>query len=205
VTARLALTPGEPAGIGPDLTVLLAQSAYPFELIAIADPDLLATRARDRGLKIQIDTVSAEELAEPNRTRQPSTANQLTVLPVSTDGVVTPGELSTANARYVLTTLETAVTGCINEWFDAMVTGPVHKGVINDAGIAFTGHTEFLAEHTGGEPLMLLTAEEVATPLRVALATTHLPLAKVADALTAERIVQCLTTLRSPTHPGQRS
>jgi len=194
---RLALTPGEPAGIGPDLAVLLAQAPLDVECVAIADPDLLQQRAKLRGLPLAVEIVSVESLSKKTATRSPSPANHLKVLPVSAGVGVTPGQLSPTNAQYVLSTLDHAVDGCTQGVFDAMVTGPVHKGIINDAGIAFTGHTEYLAHRTGGTPLMLLTAENVKPPLRVALATTHLPLSEVARALNPERIERALQTLHT--------
>ena len=196
--ARLALTPGEPAGIGPDLTVLLAQQERPFDCVAIADPDVLQTRATQLNVRLDITLTNANELKNSAPSGgSGSGPNQLTVLPVNTTASVVAGSLNSANARYVLSTLDNAVDGCIDGLFDAMVTGPVHKGVINDAGIGFTGHTEYLARRTGGKPLMLLTAENVQPPLRVALATTHLPVAEVSRALTAQKIETALNTLHT--------
>lgn len=194
---RLALTPGEPSGIGPDLAVMLAQHDLAVECVAIADPNLLQQRAKLRGLSLTVETVSLESLNHDVALRSPNRAHQLKVLPVNTVEAATPGVLSPANAQYVLNTLDQAVDGCTQGIFDAMVTGPVHKGVINDAGIAFTGHTEYLAHRTGGTPLMLLTAENVNPPLRVALATTHLPLSEVACVLSPERIERALHTLHN--------
>lgn len=197
---RLALTPGEPAGIGPDLTVLLAQQDLPFDCVAIADPELLQARAELLKLSINLELLDADELKLPNRPVCASRAHQLKVLPIKTSAPVTAGHLTPENAAYVLSTLDSAIEGCVNGSFDAMVTGPVHKGVINDAGIAFTGHTEYLAHRTGGEPLMLLTAENVVPPLRVALATTHLPVAEISRALTPQRIERALHTLNTELH-----
>lgn len=194
---RLALTPGEPAGIGPDLTVLLAQKAHPFDWVAIADPELLQTRAALLGCDIELQLLDAAALKQTTQSTIPSQAGQLKVLPIKTSAPIDVGVVSPANAAYVLSTLDNAVDGCQQGLFDAMVTCPVHKGVINDAGIAFTGHTEYLAERTGGEPLMLLTAENATPPLRVALATTHLPVANVSAALTPERIEDALQTLNT--------
>ena len=197
---KLALTPGEPAGIGPDLAVLLAQQALTFDCVTIADPELLQERAELLKLPINVELLDANELAQPGRTTYANRAQQLKVLPVKTTAPVEAGCLTTDNAAYVLSTLDCAVDGCLNSHFDAMVTGPVHKGVINDAGIAFTGHTEYLADRTGGKPLMVLTAENVTPPLRVALATTHLPVAKVSEELTPIRIELALNTLSKELH-----
>ncbi len=200
---RLAITPGEPSGIGPDLCVLLAQSDLPIECVFIADPELLQARASLRNLPLTIHRVSVEELkngangAKDADERTATRANHIKVLPIATEDAVIPGVLTTGNAHYVLSTLDHAVAGCKDGYFDAMVTGPVHKGVINDAGIAFTGHTEYLAHQTGGEPLMLLTAENVNPPLRVALATTHLPLSEVANVISPQRIERALHTLNT--------
>lgn len=194
---RLAITPGEPAGIGPDLCLMLAQQDSDVECIVIADPDVLQQRAKLRQLNIEIKTVTTEQLADANRSRVANDAHQLIVLPVTAGAPVTAGKLDPANAQYVLNTLDHAVAGCQQGLFNAMVTGPVHKGVINDAGIGFTGHTEYLAQHTGGEPLMLLTAENATPPLRVALATTHIPVSEVSTALTPERITRALRTLHA--------
>jgi 4-hydroxythreonine-4-phosphate dehydrogenase len=174
-TLRLALTPGEPAGIGPDLCVQIAQQAHSVERVVLADPDLLAARAKQLGLPLTLRTYDA------NRSPAPSRAGELTVLPVMTAVPAAAGRLDARNAAYVLDCLARAVDGCMGGEFAALVTGPVHKGVINDAGVPFTGHTEFLAERTGTARVVMM----LATPgLRVALATTHLPLRAVADAIT---------------------
>jgi 4-hydroxythreonine-4-phosphate dehydrogenase len=172
---RLAITPGEPAGIGPDLVLTLAQQPHAHELIAIADPSLLASRAQQLGLTITLETFDADTPAQPH---QPG---RLKVLPVLLNSAVTTGHLDRRNAAYVLETLSQATLGCMDEVFDALITAPVHKGIINDAGIKFSGHTEFLAELTETPQVVMM----LATPgLRVALATTHLPLRDVADAIT---------------------
>lgn len=175
---RIALTPGEPAGIGPDLAVLIAQQSWPCEIVAIADPQMLAGRAEQLSLPLKIKHFNAEHPSEPQ------SAGELTVLPVETAVPAQCGRLEVDNVRYVLKTLTRATRGCLEGLFAAMVTGPVHKGIINDAGIDFTGHTEFIAHITEGHPVMML-----ATPgLRVALATTHLPLAEVSQAITHNRL-----------------
>lgn len=182
---RLALTPGEPAGIGPDLCVQLAQTDHPWQLVAIADPTLLQARARQLGLPLEI--IAFDPAAAPQAHR----AGQLPVLAVPLAAPVAAGRLDAANSRYVLATLDAATDGCLSGVFDALVTGPVHKGIINQAGVAFTGHTEYLAERTGGHPVMMLATEG----LRVALVTTHLPLAQVPAAITRGTLTQVLETL----------
>ncbi|KAA6181879.1 4-hydroxythreonine-4-phosphate dehydrogenase PdxA [Thiohalocapsa marina] len=185
-TPRIALTAGEPAGIGPDLCVMLAQQAHPAELVAICDPALLAERAEQLGLPLQLQPFDAERPARP----QP--AGSLLVDATATlNAEVLPGRLDPGNADYVLDTLALACDGCLDGRFDAMVTAPVHKGVINDAGLAFTGHTEFLANRCDATPVMLLAAPG----LRVALATTHLPLRAVPDAVTPEVLQRVIGTL----------
>jgi 4-hydroxythreonine-4-phosphate dehydrogenase len=175
---RIALTPGEPAGIGPDLCIQLAQQDLPCQLIVIASPDLLKQRAKQLGHVLRINEFDSFLPASIQ------TAGCLTVLPVELTEPALCGQLNPANSRYVLKTITKATKGCMDGFFDAMVTGPVHKGIINDAGFAFSGHTEYIAGITGGYPVMML-----ATPgLRVALATTHLPLAEVSSAITHTRL-----------------
>lgn len=182
---RLALTPGEPAGIGPDLCVQLAQQSHSVELVVIADPDLLLERAQCLGLPLKVIPFDEQ------KTPQNHQAGCLTVLPIQLATPVTTGVLNTANAGYVLSALNAAVKGCLDGTFGALVTGPVHKAVINQAGIVFSGHTEYLAEHTGGHPVMMLATEG----LRVALVTTHLPLSEVPKAITRERLTRVLEIL----------
>ncbi|MGR8929221.1 MAG: 4-hydroxythreonine-4-phosphate dehydrogenase PdxA [Gammaproteobacteria bacterium] len=182
---RIALTPGEPAGIGPDLCVQLAQEKHHCDLVAIADPGLLEQSAKQLGLRLALHHF---DIKAPTKTRE---AGHLTVLPVTMPAPVVSGQLSTTNSRYVLETIRQATLGCMNRTFAAMVTAPVHKGIINEAGITFSGHTEFIAEITGGTPVMML-----ATPgLRVALATTHLPLSKVSDAITSHSLTTVIRLL----------
>jgi len=184
--ARLALTAGEPAGIGPDLLLQLAAHPSGAQRVAIADPDVLEQRARKLGLVVRLTEFS------PDTPRRPTEAGELPVIPVPVAAPVQAGRLDPVNAGHVLALLETAAAGCIGGLFDAMVTGPVHKGVINQAGHSFTGHTEWLGERAGGvRPVMMLTAGS----LRVALATTHLPLRAVADAITQELLTEVITIL----------
>lgn len=181
--ARLfALTPGEPAGIGPDLCLLLAREAQPHPLIAIASRTLLAERAQQLGLRIQL--IAVEPDAWPQHAAQ---AGSLYVWDTPLGATVNPGQLDKANAAYVLETLRRAGQGCVDGHFTGMITAPVHKGVINEAGIVFSGHTEFLAELTHTEQVVMMLATH---GLRVALVTTHLPLKDVAAAITAERLAR---------------
>ncbi|HET8700774.1 MAG TPA: 4-hydroxythreonine-4-phosphate dehydrogenase PdxA [Nitrococcus sp.] len=177
---RIALTTGEPAGIGPDLTAMLAQKPTACQLVAVGDPELLEQRAKAIGLPLQTQCFQPGAAADPHNGR-------LSVLPVKLRAAVTPGQLVPANAHYVLETLERAGRGCLDGIFDAVVTAPVHKGIINQAGMKFSGHTEFFAELTGAaQPVMMLMAGR----LRVALVTTHLPLRDIAEAVTPQRLEQ---------------
>jgi len=178
----IGVTPGEPAGIGPDLVVRLAQESVSAGIVAIADPDLLEERARRLGIPLRI------QLLEPGA---PPRSGHLSVWPIALRRAVRPGHLDTANAPYVLETLRVGCDACLAGRLEALVTGPVHKGVINDAGLPFTGHTEFLATRCGAEPVMML-----ATPgLRVALVTTHLPLSQVSAAITREHLTRVIGIL----------
>ncbi len=182
---RIVLTAGEPAGIGPDLCIQLAQQAQECELIIIADPELLAQRAKQLNLQISIKTF------DPQAPVQCSQAGEMTVLAIP---LITPaqcGQLRVENSAYVLETIRLATQGCLDGEFAAMVTAPVHKGIINDAGIDFSGHTEFIAEITAGHPIMMLATEG----LRVALVTTHLPLSEVSKAITPDRLVKVIKLL----------
>jgi len=176
---RIAITAGEPAGIGPDLCVNITPKPD-TELVIIADPALLKARSNALGNKAHFKTFDPQKAAEC-----------VSVLPIECQAPVTAGELNTNNSAYVLESISAAVDGCRDNLFDAMVTAPVHKGVINDAGIPFSGHTEFIAERLNATPLMVLAAEK----LRVALVTTHLPLKEVAAAISKDAIVNSLETL----------
>ena len=175
-----ALTPGEPAGIGPDLCLLLAREQQPAALVVVASQALLLERARELGLSIELISVTPGSL--PNT---PATAGSLYVWDTPLHAEVAAGQLNVQNGHYVLETLRRAGQGCRDGLFAGMITAPVHKGVINEAGIAFSGHTEFLAELTETPQVVMMLATR---GLRVALATTHLPLREVADAITADRL-----------------
>jgi len=183
---RLFLTAGEPAGVGPDLALLAACRRHDAELVAVADPTLLAQRARALRLRVELQPFDPGAPARPHR------PGHLPVAPVALRAPAPPGHLNPANAPYVLETLRLAVQLCRAQRGGALVTGPVHKGVINDAGVPFSGHTEYLADLCDvPTPVMML----VAGPLRVALATTHLPLREVPDAVTADRLRAVLRVL----------
>jgi 4-hydroxythreonine-4-phosphate dehydrogenase len=185
-TQRVVITPGEPAGIGPDLVVQLAQRDWPVELVICADATLLADRAALLGLPLQLRDYDPATAAVAQQ------AGTLTVLSLPLHAPVTPGVLTPLNGSYVVETLARACDGCLNGEFAALVTGPVHKGVINDAGTPFTGHTEFFEERShAAKVVMMLATEE----LRVALATTHLPLKEVAQAITPALLREVISIL----------
>lgn len=182
---RIILSTGEPAGIGPDLAIAIAQQDWHCQLIVAGDRSLLHARAQALGTQLQIRDYTPDQA-------QPQQAGILTLLHMPVSAPIKAGVLNPANARYVLNLLDRACDGCSSGEFAAMVTAPVQKSVINQAGVAFTGHTEYLAERTGGHiPVMMLTANE----LRVALVTTHLPLAEVSQAITKEVLRDTLLIL----------
>lgn len=185
----LAITAGEPAGIGPDLCVQLAQQDQSFEMVVIADAQLIASRAQQLNLPLKIVPFQASS-------RQAHRAGVLPVMHVPLADKVVAGELNVNNARYVLQCLDLAVAACQQGSCDALVTAPVHKGIINEAAIPFSGHTEYLAEKTNGQPVMMLATEG----LRVALATTHLPLKDVPAAITRESLTQVIEILLHDLH-----
>ena len=186
MTTRLAITCGEPAGIGIDLVLEIAQKAQDAQLVVIADAKVLHERAKLLALDIQLVTY------ESNSSISPSNAGELIVLDTPCAAPVTAGELNTENAQYVLDTLDRALAGCLSGEFDAMVTAPLHKGVINDAGIPFSGHTEYLAKLSHAPlPVMMLAADT----FRVALATTHLPLKDVSSAITEASLSKVIEVL----------
>ena len=185
----IAITPGEPAGIGPDIVVQAAQTTQTQGIwVAIADKQLLIDRAHLLHLPLTVH----EYL--PGKSITPVPASHIYVWHTALSKASIPGQLDPANAEYVLTCLQRAVQGCLQQHFHALVTGPVQKSVINDAGIPFTGHTEFLAAQSQCSTVVMM----LATPgLRVALATTHLPLAEVSCHLTPavlENVLRVLST-----------
>jgi len=183
--APIVVTAGEPAGIGPELCLALADTDWANRLVVIADVDMLEDRAKTLGRSINIQEYRAGEKL---------TTHGLRVLAQPLKNKSQCGQLDVANATSLLNGLRRAVDGCLEGEFSALVTAPLQKSIIIDAGIPFTGHTEFLAEltHTP-KPVMLLVAGE----LRVALASTHLPLREVADYLTTEIIVEVLQVLHT--------
>lgn len=182
---RIAITSGEPAGVGLDICVKLAHIALPAALVVLADPQALQARASQLGLPLTINPYTEAPLAHAGN-------GNLTVIPVETLASVVAGELNKSNSASVLAMLDRALSGCLLSEFDAMVTAPVHKGVINDAGIPFTGHTEYLAEKTDTEQVVMML---VGGGMRVALATTHLPLTQVSAAITEQSLTSTIRIL----------
>jgi 4-hydroxythreonine-4-phosphate dehydrogenase len=180
MTPRIVLTSGEPAGIGPELCLAVARSRWSCELVCLADRELLAARSRQLGWPVDL-------LDYDPAVRRSHEPNTLTVLHQPLAVASTSGHLDKRNSRYVLGLLDRAIEGAVCGEFGAIATAPVHKGIINDAGVAFTGHTEYLAERThSARPVMLL----VTSGLRVALATVHLPLKDVSAAITIESLCE---------------
>lgn len=182
---RIAITPGEPAGIGPELLLQYIQQAQDQQLVAIACPKLLQQRAQLLGLRLQLRPFDSTETARANQAGELFYVAQ----PCADTSV---GVLNAANANYVLNCLNQAIDGCRQGRFDAMVTGPIHKGNINNAGIPFSGHTEYLQARCAVDKVVMMLATD---GLRVALATTHLPLKEVAAAIepsSLQRVIEIL-------------
>jgi len=184
VIPRIALTSGEPAGIGPELCLALAAQKLPCELVCLGDRTLLEERARALSLPVRLRPY-ARASGAPRAAIHATGELAVADLPLAAPSV--PGRPDPANARYVLALLDRAIEGALAGEFDALVTAPVHKGVINDAGIAFTGHTEYLQERTHSvRAVMMLTAGT----LRVALATTHVPLRAVSESISGDLLFE---------------
>lgn len=186
MTLRIAITPGEPAGIGPDLVLALAKQAWPVELVVCANQQLMQERAEQLGITVHFLPY------QPSKAAQPQPAGTLTIADFPLSEPVVAGTLNAANGRYVVDTLTAAGEMVLAAEVAAIVTGPVHKGVINRAGIPFSGHTEFFAQQSNTPYVVMMLATE---GLRVALATTHIPLAYVAKAITKERLTKVITIL----------
>ncbi|PCI62389.1 MAG: 4-hydroxythreonine-4-phosphate dehydrogenase PdxA [Gammaproteobacteria bacterium] len=176
---RIAITPGEPAGIGPDLVIAIAQQSWPVELVVVASAELLTERAKQLNLPLILIAYNKDK---PAKSQQ---AGSLTILPQALNEPCVAGELNVNNGGYVLETLKIAGEKNMSGEFAAIVTGPVHKGLINQAGIAFSGHTEYFAHQANCSDVVMMLATK---GLRVALVTTHIPLAYVSKAITKVRL-----------------
>ncbi len=185
-TPRIVITTGDPAGIGPDIAILAAQQAWPAEIVVIADEELMTQRAQQINQPISLsvcDLKQAPEVHQPGK---------LKIIPVMLNMEAQPGKLNPANSWYVIRSLETAVTLCESGDAHAMVTGPVNKLVINKTGVPFTGHTEFLAKRCNvTHTVMMFVTEQ----MKVALATTHVPIAKLSSAITKKNLRSTITVL----------
>lgn len=181
----IAVTSGEPAGIGPELCAMLARREWPVRLVVLGDQDLIAQRAAVVGAHIALRRYA------PDKAPLPGTL-EILHLPLAVPSL--PGTLDPRNAAYVLSLLDRAIDGCLGGEFSAVVTAPLHKGVINDSGTPFSGHTEYLAQRTGTPRVVMMLAGGE-PPLRVALATTHLPLQAVPGAITRESLSETLRIL----------
>lgn len=184
MSRRIAVTCGEPAGIGPDLCITLVQQQL-CDLLFIGDPEQLTGRARQLRLPLTLNLLDSAHGGLADQ------AGVMNLLPVQFPRAVSAGRLDPKNSAVVLQSIDLAVAGCLNGEFSAMVTSPVHKGVINDAGFPFSGHTEYIAAKSGGYPVMMLACPG----LRVALMTTHLPLRRVADAIDSKLIHKVIRIL----------
>ena len=186
--SRIAITPGEPAGIGPDITIQIAQLDWQAELIVIADKELLTSRAEILGLPLVLKDF------DPASPREIHTPGELFIIEMKLEKAAQAGVLNADNGHYVVDTLTAASQGNMDDVFDAVVTGPVHKGIINQAGVPFSGHTEFFANHSNTSDVVMLLATE---GLQVALVTTHIPLQYVSMAITPERLHKVTSILHS--------
>lgn len=184
--SRILITAGEPAGIGPEILVKMAQNPCHDQLIVCADPEVLKQAADTVGLPLKLSNFNTDDDAQAHM------PGHLWVIPESTTSPVTFGKLNIDNAEYVLNTLKVANDLAQKGAVDAILTGPVHKGIINDSGLSFSGHTEFFAERSGCEKVVMMLATD---GLRVTLATTHLPLRQVPDAITKELLEEVITII----------
>ena len=183
---RLVLTAGEPAGIGPDICLMLATRQLACRVAVIADSEVLQRRADQLGLPVRLHIMKAGEADFS------SAAGTLNVIHIPAAQAVRAGQLDHRNARYVLQCIDKAVQLCLDRQFDAVVTAPVHKGIINEAGVPFTGHTEYLQQLTATPSAVMMLAT---SGLRVALVTTHAPLRAVSDMITFDRVEQTVKTV----------
>jgi 4-hydroxythreonine-4-phosphate dehydrogenase len=185
----LVISVGEPAGIGPDLIVQMAQQGFPAPLVCMADRNLLRERAEQLALAVNLIDYT-EQLDAEAFARLPAQSIVVQHIPLSAP--CSSGKLNPGNAAYVLSCLDQAIDGCLSGRFSGLVTGPLHKGVINEAGIPFTGHTEHLQQRCGVSKVVMMLASP---RMRVALATTHLPLSQVAPAITRESLREIIRIL----------
>jgi len=183
---RIIVSAGEPAGIGPDISLLAAQRSHDADILTVGDPELFYERAKQLGIDVSIEESDLSSI------RNKTPKGVLKIVPVKLSDKCVCGELNEANANYVLNVLDLCINACQNNHADAMVTGPIQKSILNCVQANFSGHTEYLAEKTEAElPVMMLATEG----LRVALVTTHVPLTKIASLITKKRVRQIIKIL----------
>lgn len=183
---RIVITPGEPAGIGPDIVIMIAQNQWPIELVVCADPILLLNRAKKINLPLKLRSYHIEQ------TSFPCEPGELSILQIPLLNKVIPGQLNINNNNYVINTLQRATIGCINKEFSALVTGPVHKAILNTNAISFLGHTEFFSNLCHSKKTVMMLSNN---KLRVALTTTHIPISSVAKNITSQNLYNTIFTL----------
>ena len=179
----IAVTPGEPAGIGPDLAVISVQKKLAKNLLFFADPDLIRSRAKL--LNIELKVVESDSEVKNG---------EINIYPIESNHSFIPGELKVSSAEYVLNSIDLAIDFNLKNKSEALITGPIHKGIINQAGIPFTGHTEYLEKKTSSKKTVMMLATD---NLRVALATTHLPLSEVPENINHESLRQTITVIHN--------
>ena len=179
----IAVTPGEPAGIGPDLAVISVQKKLAKNLLFFADPNLIRSRAKL--LNIELKVVESDSEVKNG---------EINIYPIESNHSFIPGELKVSSAEYVLNSIDLAIDFNLKNKSEALITGPIHKGIINQAGITFTGHTEYLEKKTDSKKTVMMLATD---NLRVALATTHLPLSKVPKNINQESLRQTIRVIHN--------
>lgn len=185
---RIAITAGEPAGIGPDIIIGALQKDYSARITIIGDADVIRARSDQLDTKLVVETIQPDKISPIHRPGHAS------VMDLRCTGAVVPGKLDQKNVTQVLNSVNIATDACLAGKFDAMVTAPVHKAIINQAGINFSGHTEWIAERAGvSQPVMMLANDS----LRVCLATTHLPLAQVPSAISQEMLEHVISVMHA--------
>lgn len=183
---RIVITPGEPAGIGPDITIMIAQKKWPIELVACADANLLLNRAKIINLPLKLKKYQANNIISP------CIPGELSILNIPLLEQVVPGSPNISNNNYVINTLHRAIQGCMNGEFLAIVTGPIHKSTLNAGNIKFLGHTEFFSKYCKLEKTVMMLMNK---KLRVALTTTHIPIASVTEYITYENLYKTIVIL----------
>lgn len=181
----IIITPGEPAGIGPDIVIKIAQKSWSYPIVICSSKKLLIDRAKLLNLPLQLIEYNKKKIKLQKK-------GQINILPIKTIKSVKPGILCKDNAFYVLKTLTRACNGCMNKEFSALITGPINKGIINNAGIKFTGHTEFIAEKSYSKNVVMMMLTKY---MKIALVTTHIPLKMVAFKINKKKLYNTITTL----------